>query len=179
MKRIAWIFVLALVMGLVPAMADSWSWTFTPTDLPLVEAWGTISGTSVAPGEYNIDNGTIHENTLKDTGLLVANPTNSTTPWAVSIFQYDDQLYPTANPLLDSYGLLFQTTGGVYINIWGGDGSGTAPGAGSYTKYFSDGSISPVNGTFAIVATPDGGTTLSLLGLALVGLAGLRRKLSL
>jgi hypothetical protein len=31
-------------------------------------------------------------------------------------------------------------------------------------------------GTFA---TPDGGTTLSLLGLAIVGLAGLRRKLSL
>jgi hypothetical protein len=26
---------------------------------------------------------------------------------------------------------------------------------------------------------PDGGTTLSLLGLAIVGLAGLRRKLSL
>jgi hypothetical protein len=81
-------------------------------------------------------------------------------------------LYPQANPILDNDGLLFVGTfagGASEINIYG-------PGTDAYTRYLNTGAND--NGTFAIVATPDGGTTLSLLGLAIVGLAGLRRKLS-
>jgi hypothetical protein len=42
----------------------------------------------------------------------------------------------------------------------------------------SDQSYAPANVTVTFTTVPDGGTTLALLGLAIAGLAGLRRKLS-
>jgi len=59
----------------------------------------------------------------------------------------------------------------------------TAGGGQSYEYQFAQsnqtGIGSPVNLTITeVTATPEGGTTLALLGLAVAGLAGLRRKLS-
>ena len=173
MRRIAWIFVLALVMGLVPAMADSWTWTFT--DAWGLAASGTLSGSSIGGGAFNITSGAIVENEYGGAGNILVNPSpgNPTTSPS-GYFAYDNLLSPQANPLLDSSGLLFVGSfaggAGTEVNIWG-------TGTDAYIKYLNNGANDA--GTFAIVATPDGGTTLSLLGLAIVGLAGLRRKLSL
>ena len=178
MKRIAWIFVLALVMGLVPAMADNWTWTFTEGTSGVV-ASGTLSGSLIVAGEYNITSGTIIDSALlgANVGTIYPNPIApgvSTSPGYTAF--YTDLLFPEAAPLLDNNGLLFVGPGGVpEINIYS-----TGPIA--YYKYLGEygGAGAPGDpGTFAIVATPDGGTSLSLLGLAIVGLAGLRRKLSL
>jgi hypothetical protein len=187
MNRIAWIFVLALVVGLVPAMADvTWSWTFT--DNTGIVASGDLSGVLLSAGAFNITSGTINDVTI-GLGSLYANPNpgvQSSTPSGDGA-TYDDMLYPGNNPMIaPNYGaLLFYGTGNVGVSayemqIW-------SDGANSYYRYQGDppaslpgGRNGPGDpGTFAIVATPDGGTTLSLLGLAIVGLAGLRRKLSL
>ena len=70
----------------------------------------------------------------------------------------------------------------AYFFYLGGPGEGGT--AGQYYEYqFAAGnqtnSGSPViDVTFTEFAVPDGGTTLALLGLAVAGMAGLRRKLS-
>jgi hypothetical protein len=177
MKRIAWIFVIALVVGLVPAMADSWTWTFT--DNTGVVASGTLSGSSMGPGVFNITSGTITDVTI-GAGNLYADATPGvvkTSPPGTS--NYDDLLYTAFPPLVDNSGLLFYTditnpTAATEMNIY-------STGTTSYYRYQGSGGLGNPGdaGTFAIQGTPDGGTTLSLLGLAIVGLAGLRRKLSL
>jgi hypothetical protein len=70
----------------------------------------------------------------------------------------------------------------AYFFYLGGPGEGGTPG--QYYEYqFAQsnqtGNGTPlINVTFTEFAVPDGGTTLALLGLAVAGLAGLRRKLS-
>jgi hypothetical protein len=135
---------------------------------------GTPTGVT-APG-YNVQNGSItfSGNTLP----LYLNPSvgnQSTSP--DGSYWYDDLFFP-AGPTglyLDNDGLLFGQGSGyvVEINIWGnGEGanldSAWADSTGGWWTTQDNG------GTFAV---PDGGTTLALLGLAVAGLAGLRRKL--
>jgi hypothetical protein len=157
-------------------MADNWSWTFTDTS-GLVVASGTLSGSSFGGGGgFNITSGGITDN-LYGSGTIFPNPS----PGAVGLSpggttNYDNLLFPGTDPLVDNWGLLFVGPAHEY-NIY----SNTAPI--TYLKFVgttgSGGSGPDDVGTFAIVSTPDGGTTLALLGLALVGLAGIRRKLSL
>jgi hypothetical protein len=81
---------------------------------------------------------------------------------------------------------LFETAGNTQeLNFWYQSGITDGGGPGYYASGEKNGAYFPAtagwgeSGTFSLTAVPDGGTTLSLLGLALVGLAGLRRKLSL
>jgi hypothetical protein len=72
------------------------------------------------------------------TYTLYPNPTppGSTTSPA-GAFIYDDQLLPSADPKLNSSGLLF-TSGTTEVNLWGGDANGN-PTPGVYSLYSSGG----------------------------------------
>ena len=185
MRRIAWIFVLALVMGLVPAMADTWAWSFSG---PTITGSGFIStaGLLATGGSgtfFSTDGPAGSLSLLTGAGTTTANsPSN--------LFQYTDAMSPSSDPLIPAYpsnpGILFVGTN-VELNLWYQSGVNAAGGGpGYYASGEQGGVYFPAtaggwgeSGTFSLTAVPDGGTTLSLLGLAIVGLAGLRRKLSL
>jgi hypothetical protein len=87
---------------------------------------------------------------------------------AVGSFGSNDNLFnPTGSPsYFDTSGLSFKAGGndGTFVES-------SLNGNGYYTN-----PQTPVD--FSATHVPDGGTTLTLLGLAIAGLAGLRRKLS-
>jgi hypothetical protein len=94
---------------------------------------------------------------------------------AVGSFGSNDNLFnPTGSPsYFDTSGLSFKAGGNDY-NLFYINGTfveSSLNGNGYYTN-----PQTPVD--FSATHVPDGGTTLTLLGLAIAGLAGLRRKLS-
>jgi hypothetical protein len=122
--------------------------------------------------------------------------------------QIDNQVNVGSNPVLDGYGLIFWTGNTVPVGALADLGNhpalneGLAPadqvvglyaiygnGPGSYGSFGALGTGSDAtkiygsdSGSFSLSpagAVPDGGTTLAFLGLAVAGLAGLRRKLSI
>ena len=199
MKKFA---VIAILMGIgaVPALAQNYDFTFSS-----VVNSDSFSGTLVTSGApsgggYDVTGGGL--TIVSDNFTVVSNPTfpaTSTFPpgCGSDCGTYDDVLFPNGGPanLLDTYGPLFLSGGsGEYVEIWqaGNDGYGTNPGANTYGFWEGNASngyygiVGPVSpggwnydvGSFTITAVPDGGTMLALLGLAVAGLAGLRRKLS-
>jgi len=81
-------------------------------------------------------------------------------------FQVDNVLTPAADPILDTYGLLFGS-GGVEINIWG-----NSPGNYSFYSWTGGSYVVSTTGPGAVTATavPEP-TTLLLLGSGLIGIA--------
>jgi hypothetical protein len=85
----------------------------------------------------------------------------------------DNMFYPSGNPsYVDYSGITFDASG-VSYNLAYYNGTGIVDIVNNPGGYPSG--ITPVS--FSASYVPDGGTTLTLLGLAIAGLAGLRRKL--
>jgi hypothetical protein len=176
MRRIAFLFVLALVMGLVPAMADTtWSFSYVGVTDPTIYGLGNFTtGTPYGDGWLPVTSITGTTNfgaitVLDTTGGVGVDPPGSLLNGA-GTFRYDNAFSPIS-PNFTYWGLLFDVISG--------------PPASPVNLYFDGGQVeysyatAETAVTFTATQVPDGGTTLSLLGLALVGLAGLRRKLSL
>ena len=167
--------VIALMIGIgaVPAFAQSWDFTYTNA---VENATGTLMGTEIGITDvWQITSGTISitGSAFSGTGIIDTNPAD------LASYGADNKLYPAGDAsdgrLLDLGGLLFSTTNGLN-NLWGGDNHGNGPST-AYSLSGNGGNYIDYPGTFTITV-PDGGTTLTLLGLAIAGLAGLRRKLS-
>lgn len=194
MRRIAFLFVLTLVLGLVPAMADIFTWTVGGAP-DAISGSGTLTATAITPaGLWAIDSltGQINGNAVNIYGPGGCSDCNLT--WrgvpgtGGANIQYNNVFFGAENGVLDEFGIVLYAG-----NINAGNASNAAPFwyiAGTYPNPPASGPPGYLDNTnlygftvlsnpFLVSAVPDGGTTLSLLGLALVGLAGLRRKLSL
>ena len=181
--------VIALLIGIgaVPALAQTIDFTYTNSSNVVVASGWLTYDTSTAylpnntptgitsPG-YNVTAGSI--SFAGSTLPLFLNPSvgaQSTSP--DGSYYYDDLFFPAgpAGLYLDYDGLLFgEGTGNVVeINVWGN-------GETSMDSVWTDstGGIWATQDNGGTFAVPDGGTTLLLLGLAVAGLAGLRRKFS-
>jgi hypothetical protein len=187
------LLAIATALAISPAaLAQNYDFTYTSAS-PGVSASGSLTTGASVGGGYNVTNGGLTFESMNFDLIANANVGNPSYYPAPGVglgstgynFEYDDILFPTAGPggLLDNYGLLFyDASNGDAINIWS-NGQGVA----DYTLLAYDASTgtwdistSPSGtGTFTLNAVPDGGTTLTLLGLAIAGLAGLRRKLSM
>ena len=179
---------MVFAVALVPAMADTDSWTFTFTDAYSYVDTGTLAGNSNGNGTYTIDSGGINM-TDPGNGLYVGsatiyqNPNPPNAQYSPSgFFIYDDQLLPTQDPLITNPGLLFVGPGGSpEINLFS---QGGPP---EYLKYVNSGAN--VGGVFALtshsvltnVDVPEPGA-VSLLFAMLAGIGGLagvlKKKLS-
>jgi hypothetical protein len=166
MNRIAWIFVLALVVGLMPAMADTWSFSFNG------------DGTSGA-GTFDVNAGVI----VGLTGTFEPpTPAVPMTLLAPGAFASNDNVFTGTAPWVTENGFSFEAASIDYNIYYAASTTNYAftvclVGQDCITSDPFGNPSTTVN--FSATQVPDGGTTLSLLGLAIVGLAGLRRKLSL
>jgi hypothetical protein len=172
------ITALLIGIGAVPALAQNYDFTYAGSGGDVYKGTLVTSGLPQGGG-YNITGGGL--TILLDNFTLVTNPT----PFAPAPFLgtgiYDDLLFPNGGPanLLDANGPLFLSGGsGEYVEIYQAGVSATTYGFWEGTSGNSV-SINDTSGSFTITAVPDGGTTLTLLGLAIAGLACLRRKLSM
>jgi hypothetical protein len=140
---------------------------------PGVSGFGTLSAVANGDGTYTAisDPGVV---TSTDLGTLPMNLITNPSPTGLALspsgfFLYDDQLAPSANPMLTLGGLLF-SAGGAEINVY-------SNGPGAYTYYESNGFNVPVNFTLTPVPEPSRLFALSgLLGMGLIGLVWRRRK---
>jgi hypothetical protein len=191
MRRIAWMSILILVVGLTPAMADTW-WSWTFADTTGVVASGTLDSIANGDGTYTATSGPISVTAgFLFSGNLWANPLSPNNTYSPSgQFIIDNQLRPLDSAVLDTYGLLWTDASGAEVNIWG-NGAAT-----NYTVYewvppsvAGDGTMLPGgyavahdgNGVFTLAHVPEGGT-VSLLFAMLAGAGGLagvlKRKLT-
>lgn len=189
--------VTALLIGIgaVPALAQNYDFTYSDANYILS---GVLTASPNGGGVYTVTGvtgtisylgGSAYALTLVPPGAV---PTNAN---GDNVYGQDDLIYPGQAPLLTvdpnyngnggiefafpAGGPLSGYNGGSDIALFantsaggpGGYGSLESANLGGYDKVTS-------GGTFTLSAVPDGGTTLVLLGLAVAGLAGLRRKLS-
>jgi hypothetical protein len=178
------LFVLAGSLAIAPAAFGDVDFTFAYTG-PEESATGTLTGSEIgSTGDYQITSAaiTVTGSAFSGTGTLDTNVSD------LAAYGADNEIYPSQNAVdrsgydlyLDLGGLLFTTGSDVY-NLWGGDNNGYSSDNDSYSLSGRNGNYIDYPGTLTLVAaaaTPDGGTTLALLGLAVAGLAGLRRKLN-
>jgi VPDSG-CTERM motif len=188
-------FVLRLVLGfaLVLGMASgvqagqvtiSFSFNTTADQATSNSGLGTLFADDLGGNQYGAYGGSLTMTSGPATGLYDLYSKGS--PYAVftspsGAFNIDSQVTIPGNPSLDASGLLFVLQGATLpeINIWGNSVSNYSFyvwNGGAYSPAidgFSDFEAHIVPGTLAV---PDGGTTLMLLGGALVGLGALRRK---
>jgi hypothetical protein len=195
--------VIALLIGIgaAPALAVDAQFNFTYSDANYLLS-GVLTASPEGGGAYlvtGVTNGTVTWTTA---------PPGTTSTYALTLvplgvqvrdiggtdlWGQDDLIYPGQTPLLTpcpnwgcalgglqfafpAGGALSGYNGGSDIalfanNLLGDYGSQEYGDLGGYGNTTS-------GGTFTLSAVPDGGTTLLLLGLAIAGLAGLRRKLS-
>jgi hypothetical protein len=182
-------------IGAVPALAQNYDFTYSDANYILS---GVLTASPNGGGVYTVTGvtgtisylgGSAYALTLVPPGAV---PTNAN---GDNVYGQDDLIYPGQAPLLTvdpnyngnggiefafpAGGPLSGYNGGSDIALFantsaggpGGYGSLESANLGGYDKVTS-------GGTFTLSAVPDGGTTLVLLGLAVAGLAGLRRKLS-
>jgi hypothetical protein len=193
--------VTALLIGIgaVPALAQSYDFTYSDANYILS---GVLTASPDGGGVYTVTGvtGTVAQTsapsttyalTLVPPGVVAENHNGD------DLFGQDDLIYPGQTPLLTICpnwgcalgGLLFAFpaggalsgyNGGSDIALFANNGSGNGSGDYGSIEYSNLGGYGNLasGGTFTLSAVPDGGTTLVLLGLAVAGLAGLRRKLS-
>jgi hypothetical protein len=126
MKR-SWFVMLGLAIAIasVPAVrADSFTVNFSGTTLSVN---GTLNGTLLSNGNYNITSGTVTIN-----GVSASVISNAISPKAtyfypnssskVDWFYYDDILKSGSLLNLDDAGILFQLANGGYLNIFSTNG---------------------------------------------------------
>jgi hypothetical protein len=168
MKKVSLVsLACAMALAIFPAVlvGQTADFTYTYTDTQGLSASGTLTGTLLAPGEYDITSGTIDITSggaVQGSGVLVSNPAapgSSTTIVGNTQYTYDDLLFPTSNPQLDIDGLLFDLNG-VTVNIWGSGVSEYQAVEGD--SVFNDNG----SGTFNAVNAPEGGAALLYLLVA-------------
>ena len=162
--------ILALLLtGVGQAKADLFDFTVTGDG---ISGSGELTATSNGNGTYTatdvsgIFNG--------DAISLIANPnapsySNTADFWVPGFGEYyityDNQLYPSSNPLIDNNGLLFASADNPYINIF-------SIGPNDYLVTPTITLTTPVNFTLS-AAVPEP-ATLFIYGLGLVALAAFR-----
>jgi hypothetical protein len=131
-------------------------------------AHGSLTGIDLGNGRFLITSGTLVVTGGADFGtysLFPGGPGETSSP--TGAFLFNDVLYPSNNPSLDSDGLLF-TGNGLEINIWGNS-------PGNYSFWSWNGSSYNVQSTgpatFQVSAAPEP-TTFALFGLMAVGGVG-------
>jgi hypothetical protein len=164
----------ALAISTVASAQPNYDFTFSGSGITASGSLYSITPYGNGGGYLATSGGLTLNGNLADPFSLIPNPNNGA-PAGYPGFIYDDLIFPTcaackAGNLLDIDGILFTDNSNNVINIWG-TGSNTG-----YILYLGQ----SYSGTFTLtppMPCPDGGTTLTLLGLAIAGLAGLRRKL--
>jgi hypothetical protein len=172
MKKVSLVsLACATALAISPAVlvGQTVDFSYTYSDSQGVSASGTLTGTLIAPDEYDITSGTISITSggavQGSGGVLLSNPnapgttTNTTLAGGGTYLTYDDLLFPGSNPQLDGNGLLFDLNG-VAVNIWGDGVSEYQAFEGNYL--FNDNG----SGTFNAVNAPEGGAALLYLLVA-------------
>jgi hypothetical protein len=183
MKKLALaFFAIVLALGFTQvALAQSYDFTITGSG---VSASGVITIAPIVgdPGFFGITGIT---GTYSDAGITTTNITGMYPDPAYAViedsnhlFQFDNQFDPSGNGglFLDGPGMVFDLANGDYVGVCG---TGCATGGLPYNLNVVDttGNYTHNNEGIGVNFTvPDGGTTL--IGLAIAGLAGLRRKFS-
>ena len=173
------LLAIAAALAITPAaLADTYTYTFTDGTLT---ATGTLTGSLVSPGEFEMTTGTISITgggvVQGSGGFLLPNTdgngdgttTNTTLAGGGTYLQYDDLLFPSNTALtiggnaggdqLDGWGLLFDLNG-VAVSIWGNGPNNYSIFEGDWQYYTSGDSF----------ITPEPASLL-LLGTGLLGLA--------
>jgi hypothetical protein len=111
---------------------------------------------------------------LAPNSTLAPNPNVAGTFYSPStFFTVDNVVTASGNPFLDINGLLFISSGGIEVNLWGN-------GPSDYTLYDNTGAQAHVNGTATLTAVPEASTVIAgallLLPFGASTLRILRRK---
>src|ERR1017187_4892791 len=194
MKNFA-VIALLIGTGAVPVLADI-QFNFTYSDASYTLS-GVLTASPNGGGVYTATGvtGTVAQTSAPTTTYALTLVPPNAVPKNYNgdnVYGQDDLLYPNQAPLLTidtnyfgNGGIEFAfpapspltgINGGsdiaLFANASGGYGSLESANLGGWGNTTS-------GGVFTLSAVPDGGTTLALLGLAIVGMAGLRRKLGI
>lgn len=160
----------AIVAG-TPLRAST-IFTFTDTDNGAFTVYGTLAATDNGNGTFTVTSAS----GFFDSDPIVLIPGSGTSPYG--LFNYDNLLFPTGNPLLDSGGLLFSdTVTGAELNIWG---TGAFPPSfySTYTGLNGGWPLQDTQSVFTLTGSiPEPGTwCLLAMGLALTAGFELRNR---
>ncbi len=197
MRRLALVaalfgFVALLGAGTAHAGLTSFNYNYTGTQGET--AMGTLTGSLVSPGVYDITSGTITLSSVGDpaldaTGVFVPVPTTASFNFYTgggTILTYpagtDNRLYPASSQLIDVYGaFLFSMNGFNVLNGQGNTGFGLTifsnepqgPGYGAWGGNWA--LVDYGNGVFSVSAVPIPPSAFMLVS-GLIGLVGLKRR---
>jgi hypothetical protein len=168
----------ALTFGMGQAMADQiFDFSFSG---PTASGFGTLTATENGDGSFTAVSGTGTETIgdLTDAINLVFNP-NGKNPASSSqtftmdgqsyVFTFDNQIFSTSDPLVNTNGLLFVNSSNTALNIF-------SNGKSDYTFYTSSPFNEPTSFKLTTAAAVPEPTTVAMLGLGLIGFAASRRK---
>jgi len=183
-----------LLVGPVATRADTINLDFSYTDdYGLVSGDATLDATLISPGVYFANSGSLDLTAPAADGVagiyqLISTPAASNPLYSpTGLFVYDEFVLPGSDPAGANFGVLAFGAPGDAVNFFS-YGPGDYAVYSSYTVADNDPESYSPPGTVAATRlleipdpVPDGGMTVALLGLSLVGLAGaeaLRRKFS-